>query len=314
MSISFVTEMPGSASRSNGEVTIIRNLKYHVTGASDPRDILFDSHIPSDGTVHPDKAGYYVTGVSAPQRESGTNYDGAYTVAVDYGLPSKISMETKTKDSTKKPWEQGILDISFDSIDVVVPQLKYYKKNDTRDNPTGAMIHPATGEQLISDTKETHTLTNIKYALKSFRYGWIRDYRGTTNLAAVCILGAPIPAKNAIITKFSAAKKKFTDGRKEIFYWEIDLQIEDFGHEVTKSIALQGYHCKINKKITNIQLKNGVFGNFNDPSLNIPTPRFVDVDGVVLPAGGNVIDRHYLETPDIFTTNWHALNVPRDAT
>ena len=312
MAITFITEMPGSASRDRGEIIITRNLKYQLTLGSDPRDIIFETTIPADGNVHPTKTGYYVNSISEPRRDSGTDYDGAYIVGVNYGLSSKISAEIKTKDSTLPPWEQGILDISFDSIDVVVPQLKYYKTGDTRYAPTGAMMHPATQEQLISDTKETHVLMNIKFALKSFKYEWIRYYRDTTNKYVVSVGGVTYPAQVALITKITASKKKFTSGKKVYPYWEVSFQIEDYGHEITKELALQGYHCKIDGKIVNIQLKNGVFGNFNDPSLNIPTPRYVNTSGVVLPADGTVGATHYLEVPDVFTTNWSALSIPRE--
>lgn len=311
MAIKFITEMPGSSSRSDGEITIIRNLKYQVTAGSDPRDIIFDSNIPADGTVHPAKSGYYVIGISEPRRDSGGSYDGAYLVAINYGLASRLTTEMQKRDSTKTPWDQGALEVSYDSIDVVVPQVKYYKEGDTRYNPTGAMVHPATGEALISDTKETHILTNIRFALKTFKYDWIRYYRGTTNRNSVNILGTTYPEMTALITKISATKKKFSTGLRETSYWELVFQIEDFGHPVTKTIALQGYHCKISGKIVNIQLKNGVFGNYNDPALNIPTPRFVSKTGVVLPADGTVNDDYYLDVPDIFTTEWANLSFPK---
>ena len=120
MAIKYITEMHGSASRSDGEISITRNLKYQLGTGDDPRDIIFDSHIPPDGSEHPTKTGYYVSGVSEPRRDSG-NYDGSYIVAINYQLSSKIPADTKNKDATLPPWQQGVIEMSYDSIYVVVP-------------------------------------------------------------------------------------------------------------------------------------------------------------------------------------------------
>jgi len=311
MAIKYISELPESASRDGYRLTITRNLLYQVTGGSHPSEILSDSHIPAYSMAHPSKSGYFVKSVDEPRQTSGKSYDGAYSVAINYIVASLLSSDLSVIGGEEKPWEQGILDISYDSIDIVVPQTRFYVAGDKQFAPSGHMVHPATKEPLISDTKETHTITNIRYALKSFRYEWIRRYRGTTNSKAICIAGVTFPAWCAVINKLGASKKTFTSGSGATSYWEINVQIEDFAKDVwRKQIAMQGYLCIHSGKVAHIQLKDGVFGNFGDPSLNIPTPRFVSTSGVVLPAGGTVGNEHYMTVQDVYGMDWSTLSVP----
>ena len=311
MAVKYISELPESASREGNRLAITRNLLYQITRGSHPSDILADSHIPAYSVAHPSKSGYFVKSVDEPRQIDGGRHDGSYSVAINYVVASLLSSDLSVIGGEEKPWDQGILDISYDSIDIVVPQTRFYVAGDKQFAPSGHMVHPATKEPLISDTKETHTLTNIRYALKSFRYEWIRRYRGTTNSSSICIAGVTFPALTAVITKLGATKKTFTSGKSKTSYWEITVQIEDYARlTVNKQIALQGYLCIYGGKVAHIQLKDGAFGNFGDSSLNIPTPRFVSNSGVVLPSGGTVGDSHYMSVPDIFDQNWGTLNIP----
>ena len=318
MAIKYISELPESASRDGYRLTITRNLLYQVTGGSHPSEILSDSHIPAYSMAHPSKSGYFVKSVDEPRQTSGKSYDGAYSVAINYIVASLLSSDLSVIGGEEKPWEQSILDISYDSIDVVVPQQFYYMPDDKQFAPSGIMQHPATQEPIISDTRETHALINIRYALRSFRYEWIRRYRGTTNASAICIAGVTFPAYSAVITKLGAAKKTFTSGSgKASSYWEINMQIEDFARPTDeKQVALQGYLAIFEEKIANIQLKEGEFGSFDQTNtgLNISTPRWVAQIGAVLPAGEQLTDEnrnsYYLTVPDVYWTDWATLSIP----
>jgi len=316
MAVSYIGERQGGAERSSGKLTRFRTLLYHVTAGSNPGDILLDENIPADGSNLTGYAGFCCTGVSAPQRVSGTERDGSFTVQANYSA-NAADIPVQKDNTGKPPWEQKAYNISFPGgKDIVVPMYKSYKTGDSQFNPTDPVIHPATKEPLITDMIESHGIISFNYAVKTWKYNWQRLYRNTANKNAVTIIGYNFPAYTLLLTRLGASLKTYTDATGKVSdYWEISVEFEDFGKEIKKELALRGYKCISSGIIRNIQLQNGVYGYYNEnrPDLNIPTEWWVDKNGVVLPAAGTPGNDHYKTFYDIFRQDWSPLGLPKEA-
>jgi len=320
MAITYKGERQGGAERSNGKLTRFRTLLYHVTLGSNPGDILLDENIPADGSPLSGYGGYYCIGISAPQKDSGTETEGSFTVQANYSS-NAADIPVQKDNTSKPPWEQKAYNVSFPGgKDIVVPMYKGYKSGDSQFNPTEPVIHPATKEPLIADMIESHGIISFNYAVKSWNYNWQRLYRNTANKNAVTIIGYNFPAYTLLLTRLGASLKTYTDATgRTSNYWEISVEFEDFGKEIKKELALQGYYCISGGKPHQIQFKEnattgGEYGWFEvNASLNISTPRWVDKNGVVLPAAGTPGNDHYKTFYDIFRQDWSPLGLPKEA-
>jgi len=319
MAVTYIQERQGGAERSNGKLTRFRTLLYHVTSGSNPGDILLDKNIPVDGSNMPDYPGFVCIGVSSPQRDTGNNNEGGYTVQVNYSSNAG-DVPVNKENNGKPPWQQKAYNVSIGGRDIVVPMLKGYKQGDSQFNPTEPVVHPATKEQLISDMLESHGIISFNYAVKTWDYKWRRMFCNTANSKDVALLGYTFPKFTLLLSRLSATQKFYTDANgKTIPYWEVLVEFEDFYREIKKELALQGYYCVSGGNVLPIQLateglNKGQFGFFDAkrPDLNISIPRWVDKDGVVLPASGTVGEDHYKAFYDIFRQDWSCLGLPKE--
>ena len=314
--IIFSKELPGSAARNDGKITLTRTLQYQVTTGSDPSNILFDSHIPGDGLAYPTVAGYYVNGVSAPSRISGDPSNSTYNVGINYGEAFSIPLYWGNKPE-KGLTEQGARDLEYDCRDVVVPQLKAYQEGDTQFAPSKPLVHPITREEIVSDTVEKHTVISFHYPLKSFKKEWIRRFNGTMNENDITIAGNSYPANTTQIIALGAFRKAVSTTKSgTIFIWDVHVKLEDYGHVISKDLALRGFRMATGGKIYNIRLKNGVFGYFDaaHPEWNITSPQLVSkTTGQPLPANyTGSFDDYYDNFDDVFTADWPPLCFPAE--
>jgi hypothetical protein len=311
MAITYIDERQGSASRSDNILQAARVLLYRVTDGDDPAEILLQPEIPPHGEVHPRITGIFAGDVGAPAKVGGSEVDGAFTVQVQYTANTNdISSIEFDKDTV--PWQQDPRDVSFDSREIVVPQTKAYQDGDRQFEPTKPLVHPATGESLLADTVERNGLISFSYSVRRFNYDWKLSLEGTANRDDVTILGYRFPAQTLLLRSLGVTRRLYTSsGDFTDYYWEITPVFEDFKKPIKKEIALQGFTHIIDSNTQPIQLSDGEFGYFNDPSKNVTTARFVDKSGTVLPAGTATIgDDFYEEYQDVYFASWDALDIP----
>jgi hypothetical protein len=239
---------------------------------------------------------------------------GNYDAVISY--QSSEDTGDLTDRSVTEPWNLPPFNISVGTRDVVVPQYRAYDDTDAQFNPSIPVIHPATKESLVVDTIEKHGIISFSYNLKQFDYDWKRKLENTVNKEAETILGYRFPAKNLLLRKIGARKKSFTNSSNtEVDFWQVDIEVEDFNKEITKEIALMGFlflydRGGANERIEKIQLNEGVYGWFNDPSKEVSSPVWVSQAGDPIQEGETVYGKFYQEFPDKFQAAWNSLSLP----
>ena len=313
MSIKFIGERQGSASRQNGKLTATRVLLFLVTDGENPVKILLHEDIPPVGSEHPEIPGIYAGDISSPTKKGGSAVDGGFEVTIKY-TPVITKYSSTLGGTDKKPWELPPFDPSFDTREVVVPQIKAYQEGDKQFKPSKPVVHPATGEALLAETIETHGILSIKYNLKKFNLSWKKYLEGSINSRPVVFLGEPYPKYTLLLKKLNILPKPFISGNRTFYYYEMHPEIEDFRKEITRELAYLCFTHKVDGKIRPIQRKDGEIGYFDekDTSLNVTSARYVDKSGIALPAGGTVTQDHYGEFPDLFPRDWSILMLPRE--
>ena len=135
---------------------------------------------------------------------------------------------------------------------------------------------------------------------------------GTGNRDNVTILGYHFPAKTLMLKSLGVTRRLYTSsGGYNNYYWELAPVFEDFKKPIKKELALQGFTHISDGATQPIQLDNGEFGYFNDPSKNVTTARFVNKLGAVLPAREATLDDDYYEEfQDVYFASWDALGLP----
>ena len=323
MAITYIQERHGKASRSNGVIRATRVLLYKVDNGSNASDIILDTNIPDDGATHPTISGIFVSNISEASKVSGDEKDGSYTVTVSY-TSNTNEYPSADFDKDDDPWEQVPLEVTFDTREIVVPQVKAYTRvggviTDEQFTPTAPMEHPATGEALISETIETHSIISFKYNLKDFSYEWKRKFENTINLNSIVIMGIHFPVRSLLLRSIGVVQRPYTDSSdRQRSYYEISPVFEDFHKTISKQLALRGFtFLDSADKIKSIQLKDGTFDTYDqfDTTFNISTPRFVSVAGAIAQKG-DTIDalNFYKEFPDKFESDWKSLNIPTGKT
>ena len=319
MSINYIGEQPGTSGRQDGKLTAERVFRYKIDDirVNDPSDIILDSNIPATNSPHPTIAGLGANGVSLREANTSNPVDGItgnYDAVVSYQSSEDTGDLTDRTDT--EPWNLPPFNISIGTRDIVVPQYKAYQEGDEQFKQSKPVVHPATQETLIVDTVEKHGVITFSYNIQKFDYDWKRKLENTVNLEAETIIGYRFPAKTLLLRKIGAVKKSYTtQAGAERDFWQVNIEIEDFGSEIKKEIALMGYlHIYTdpdqNELIKEIQLKDGVFGWFNNPELNITTPRWVDKTGQPLQKDDSVYSEFYENYPDKFEAAWNSLSMP----
>ena len=315
MSIIFLGEMPGTSNRANGKRTAERIFRYSIEDqtVTDPSALPFEPEIPDTNTPHPTLTGMGANGVTFSQI-SGEFKLGVFDVKVTYQDSNSTGDVVNTFEDL--PWNQPPFNLSFSSLEVVIPQEYAYDPEDEQFKPSIPLVHPATKEPVISDTIENHGIISFSFNLQKFDYGWKKILENTVNKEPETIIGYPFPAQTILLRKVGARKKNFTTSSGNIrYYWQIDIELEDFGKVIEKLLALQGYLAIFtvgeNSLTRRIQLQDGIFGWYDNSELNIDSPRWVDKSGQVLQTGDAVYDEFYQSFPDKFASSWKRLDLPR---
>lgn len=294
---------------------------YYVDATPDAReiDIKQAENVPRIGQSHPRDSYAIVNSINAStDHTTGVKVDGIsckkWDVVVSYTSNSTSTIDAIT-GNPKDPWKLGAYNYVEETKAYTKLLDRAYKLNSTGDVIGYVPIISTMGTPINVETTVNNIVIRFTYDVLTFKPGWTFKYTGTINKNATNIAGVTHEKGKSRINKLSKKARIDQDGTN---YWSVDVEIEyasavPVGYVSTLNADYKFKNTEGGTTVTRpIQLKDGVYGFFNDASLNVTEPVPISATNTIIDLIENPDDAYYLEFNTARPVPWDVLGFPKE--